>query len=144
MAPKKIVEVIHAFGHENIRSSHPTTIMFTKERNVTQRGDCVVAVGADKSVADLSIEFKDALRQPNAKLTILLEVDGLKGQINAYGSTELTLNHPNDLVIRKSEFTSDRTLAVKADKSSGDLSKAVVEKLKNPKQQVTLTLTVEA
>ena len=144
MAPKKIVEVIHAFGHENIRSSHPTTIMFTKERNVTQRGDCVVAVCADKSVADLSIEFKDALRQPNAKLTILLEVDGLKGQINAYGSPELTLNHPNDLVIRNSEFTSDRTLAVKADKSSGDLSKAVVEKLKNPKQQVTLTLTVEA
>ena len=144
MAQKKIVEVIHAFGHENIRSRHPTTIMFTKERSVTQRGNCVVAVGADKSVADLSAEFKDALRQPSAKLSILLEVDGLVGQINACGSPELTLNHPNDLVIRKSEFTSDRTLAVKADKSSSDLSKAVVEKLKNPKQKVTLTLTVEA
>jgi hypothetical protein len=144
MVPKKIVEVIHAFGHSNIRASHPTTIMFTKERQVTKRGDCIVAVAADKSVADLSAEFKNALRQPNAKLTIQLEVDGLVGQINAYGSPELTLNHPNDLVIRKSEFISDRTLAVKADKSSGDLSKAVVEKLKNPEQQVTLTLIVEA
>ena len=144
MAPKTIVEVIHAFGHPNIRSSHPTTIMFTKERQVTKRGDCVVAVAADKSVADLSKEFKDALRQPNAKLTIQLEVDGLVGQINASGSPELALNHPNDLVIRKSEFISDRTLALKADKSSGDLSRAVVEKLKNPDQQVTLTLTVEA
>jgi hypothetical protein len=144
MTPKKIVEVIHAFGHSNIRSSHPTTIMFTKERQVTKRGDCVVAVAADKSVADLSAEFKNALRQPNAKLTIQLEVDGLMGQINAYGSPELMLNHPNDLVIRKSEFISDRTLAVKADKSSGDLSKAVVEKLKNPEQKVTLTLIVEA
>jgi uncharacterized protein len=142
--PKKIVEVIHAFGHPNIRASHPTTIMITKERQVTQRGDCIVAVDADKSVADLSFEFKCALRKPNAKLTIELEVDGLKGQINAYGSPELTLNHPNDLVIRKSEFLSDRTLAVKADKSSGELSKVVVEKLKNPKQPVTLTLTVEA
>lgn len=140
----KVIEVIHAFGHPNIRSTHPTTIMFTKERQVTQRGDCVVAVAADKSVADLSAQFKTALRRPNAKLTIELEVDGLKGQINAYGSSELTLSHPNDLVIRKSEFTSDRTLAVKADKSSGDLSRAVVEKLKNPKQQVTLTLTVES
>jgi len=92
----------------------------------------------------LSKEFKTALRQPNAKLTIQLEVDGLVGQINAYGSPELTLNHPDDLVIRKSEFVSDRTLAVKADKSSGDLSRAVVEKLKNAEQQVTLTLTVEA
>ncbi len=142
--PKKIVEVIHAFGHPNIRSTHPTTIMITKERQVTQRGDCVVAVDADKSVADLSAEFKNTLRQPKAKLTIELEVDGLKGEINAFGSPDLTLNHPNDLVIRTSEFVSDRTLAVKADKSSGDLSRAVVEKLKNPKQQVTLTLIVEA
>lgn len=117
--------------------------MITKERQVTKRGDCVVAVDADKAVADLSAEFKHALRQPNAKLTIELEVDGLTGQINAFGSPELVLNHPNDLVIRKSEFISDRTLAVKADKSSGDLSKIVVEKLKNPEQQVTLTLIVE-
>ena len=144
MAPKKIIEVIHAFGHPNIKASHPTTIMLTKERMVTQRGDCIVAVAADKSVADLSKQFKNALRMPNAKLTIELEVDGLKGQINAYGSPELPLSHPNDLVIRKSEFFSDRTLAVKADKSSSDLSRAVVEKLKNPKQQVTVTLTVEA
>ncbi|HSQ48884.1 MAG TPA: DUF371 domain-containing protein [Candidatus Deferrimicrobiaceae bacterium] len=142
--PKRIIEVIHAFGHPNILASHPTTIMITKERQVTKRGDCIVAVDADKSVADLSTEFKRALRQPNAKLTVKLEVDGLKGEITAFGSPELKLNHPNDLVIRKSEFISDRTLAVKADKSSGDLSKAVVEKLKNPKQQVTLTLTVEA
>ena len=142
--PKRIIEVIHAFGHPNILASHPTTIMITKERQVTKRGDCIVAVDADKSVADLSTEFKRALRQPKAKLIVELEVDGLKGEITAFGSPELKLNHPNDLVIRKSEFVSDRTLAVKADKSSGDLSKAVVEKLKNPKQQVTLTLTVEA
>lgn len=142
--PKRIIEVIHAFGHPNILASHPTTIMITKERQVTKRGDCIVAVDADKSVADLSIEFKRALRQPKAKLIVELEVDGLKGEITAFGSPELKLNHPNDLVIRKSEFVSDRTLAVKADKSSGDLSKAVVEKLKNPKQQITLTLTVEA
>jgi hypothetical protein len=144
VAPKKLVEVIHAFGHPNIQATHPTTIMLTKERMVTQRGDCIVAVAADKSVADFSKEFKNALRQPNAKLTIEIEVDGLKGQINAYGSPNLTLNHPNDLVIRTSEFTSDRTAAVKADKSSSDLSRSVVEKLKDPKQQVTFTLTVEA
>ncbi len=140
---KKVIEVIHAFGHPNIRSSHPTTIMFTKERQVTKRGDCVVAVAADKSVADLSKEFKDAMRQPNAKLTIQIEVDGLVGQVNAFGSPQLSLNHPNDLVIRKSEFISDRTLALKADKSSGDLSRGVVEKLKNPDQHVILTLIVE-
>jgi len=142
--PKRVVEVIHAFGHPNILASHPTTIMITKERQVTKRGDCIVAVDADKSVADLSTQFKRVLRQPNAKLIVEIEVDGLKGEITAFGSPELKLNHPNDLVIRTSEFLSDRTLAVKADKASGDLSRAVVEKLKNPKQPVTLTLIVEA
>jgi hypothetical protein len=140
----KVVEVVHAWGHPNIQATHPTTIMFTKERMVTKRGDCIIAVAADKSVADLSPEFKRALKQPNAKVTIELEVGDMKGRITAYGSPELTLSHPNDLVIRKSEFSSDRTLAVKADKSSGELSRAVVEKLKNPEQQVTMTLTVEA
>jgi len=140
---RKVVEVVHAFGHPNIQATHPTTIMFTKERMVTQRGDCIVAVDANKAVADLSPEFKRALKQPNAKLTIELEVDGQVGKITAYGSPDLTLSHPNDLVIRKSDFTSDRTLAVRADKSSGELSRAIVEKLKNPKQQVTMTLTVE-
>jgi hypothetical protein len=144
MTPKKIVEVINAFGHPNILAIHPTTIMLTKERQVTKRGDCVVAVAADKSVSDLSKEFKEAVRQPNAKVTIELKVGDLMGQINAFGSPELVLSHPNDLVIRKSGFVSDRTLAINADKSSGDLSRIVVEKLKNPKQQVTLTLTVEA
>ena len=38
MVPKRIVEVIHAFGHPNILASHPTTIMITKERQVTQEG----------------------------------------------------------------------------------------------------------
>jgi len=140
---RKVVEVVHAFGHPNIQATHPTTIMFTKERMVTQRGDCIVAVDANKAVADLSPEFKRALKQPNAKLTIELEVDGQVGKITAYGSPDLTLSHPNDLVIRKSDFPSDRTLAVRADKSSGEMSRAVVETLKNPKQQVTMTLTVE-
>ncbi|MGE5556740.1 MAG: DUF371 domain-containing protein [Methanocella sp.] len=140
----KVVEVIHAFGHPNIQSSHPTTLMITKEKHVTQRGDCIVAVNADKSVADLCPEFKEALRKPNAKLTVKIATDGSVEQVNACGAPELTLNHPNDLVIRRSEFISDRTLAVKADKASFDLSRAFVEKLKNPKQEVILTLIVEA
>lgn len=143
MATERVVEVIHAFGHPNIRSTHPTTLMTTKERHLTAKGDCIIAVGADKAVADLSLEFKEILRKPNAKLTVKIEVDDSVETVNAYGAPELTLSHPNDLVIRKSEFISNRTLAVKADKASCDLSRAMVEKLKTPKQQVTLTLIVE-
>ena len=106
--------------------------MFTKETHLSKTGDCIVAVAADKAAADLSQTFKDALRKPNAKLTITIDADGLTEQINASGSPKLILTHPTDIVIRKSDYISDRTLAIHADKSSNDLPRELVEKLKNP------------
>ena len=37
--------------------------MFTKDIHVSKNGDCIVAMAADKSVADLSAQFKEELRQ---------------------------------------------------------------------------------
>ena len=65
-------------GTQTFKQFTQQLLMITKDSHVTQSGDCIVAVAADKSVADLSAEFKDELRKPNAKLTIELEVDGLK------------------------------------------------------------------
>src|ERR1700690_368557 len=104
--------------------------MFTRETHLSNSGDCIVAVAADKAVADLTQTFKDNLRKPNAKLTIIIEAGGLTEQINASGSSKLILTHPTDIVIRKSGYISDRTLAVEADKSSNDLSRELVKKLK--------------
>ena len=131
-----------AFGHENIQAVHPSTLMFTKEKHLSKTGDCIVGVAADKAVADLSQKFKDALRKQNAKLTIIIEAGALTEQINAFGSPKLILTHPIDIVIRKSNFISDRTLAITADKSSKDLSRDLVEELKNPKQQINITLVL--
>ena len=132
-----------AFGHENLQAIHPTTLMFTRETHLSNSGDCIVAVAADKAVADLTQTFKDNLRKPNAKLTIIIEAGGLTEQINASGSSKLILTHPTDIVIRKSGYISDRTLAVEADKSSNDLSRELVKKLKNPKQKINITLIVQ-
>jgi hypothetical protein len=118
--------------------------MFTKEKHLSKTGDCVVGVAADKAVAELNQTFKDALRKPNAKLTIIIEAGGLSEQINASGSPKLILTHPTDIVIRKSEYISDRTLAIRADKSSNDLQRELVEKLKNPKQKVNITLVLRS
>ncbi len=118
--------------------------MFTKEKYLSNAGDCIIGVAADKAGTDLNQKFKDALRKPNAKLTIIIEAGGLTDQIIALGSSELTLTNQNDVVIRKSDFISDRTLAIYADKSSNDLLRALVEKLKNPRQKVNITLIVES
>ena len=118
--------------------------MFTKEKKLSKNGDCVMAVAADKAVADLNQEFKDALKKPNAKLTIIIEAGGLTQQIDASGSPKLVLTDLTDVVIRKSDYISNRTLAIHANKSSNDLTRELVEKLKNPKQKVNVTLVVGA
>ena len=116
--------------------------MFTKEKHLSKTGDCIVAIAADKAVADLNIRFKHLLRKPNAKLTIIIEADGLTDRISAFGSLRLTLADTTDMVIRKSNYISDRTLAINADKSSKDLPRKLIEKLKGPGQRVNITLIV--
>ena len=143
MSPKQTKEIIRAFGHKNIQAIHPTTLMLTKDSQLTQTGDCITAVAADKATADLSLEFKDKLKNPNAKLTILIEASGIKEQINASGSPKLILSHPTDMVVRKSGYICNRTLAINADKASNDLLRALVEKLKDPRQEVKITLIIE-
>jgi hypothetical protein len=123
LAPKEVVEIIWAHGHHNIQAIHPTTLMFTKEKQISETGDCIVAVAADKAMVDLTPEFKNTMKEPNAKLKIIIEAGEAAEQIVAYGSPKLALTNVVDIVIRKSEFTSDRTLAIKADKSSKDLPK---------------------
>ena len=117
--------------------------MFTKDIHVSKNGDCIVAMASDKSVADLSIQFKEELRKPNAKLTVTIEAGDLIEEIKAFGSPKLCLCHPTDMVIRKSDYICNRTLAIYADKSSNDLPRALVERLQNPEQKVKVTLKVE-
>jgi hypothetical protein len=118
--------------------------MLTKDVHVSKNGDCIIALASDKSVADLSTQFKEALRKPNAKLKITIETENLREQINATGSPNLILTHPMDIVIRKSSYVCNRTLAICADRSSIDLSREFIVKLKNPKQKVKVTLITEA
>jgi len=139
---KETAENISGNGHENVQAVHHSTLMFTREKYLSKTGDCVVVVGADKSVADLSQEFKNKLKRPNTKLTILIEADGLTEQINAFGSSKLILSHQTDIVIRKSGYICDRTLAIWADKSANDLSRELVKRLENPQQKVKIRLVM--
>jgi len=141
---KQTTDAFWALGHANIHATHPTTLMFTKDIHVSQNGDCIVAMTADKSVADLSAQFKEDLRKPNAKLTVTIETGEFIEEIKALGSPKLCLCHPTDIVIRKSDYICSRTLAICANKSSNDLPRKLVEKLQDPKQKVKITLRVES
>ena len=144
MPTRDISEIIFGYGHENIRATHKSTLEFTKDTQLTRKGDCIIAVAADKGLADLSREFKENLQKPNAKLTISIEADGIPEQIQAYGSPQLVLTHPSDAVIRKSSYLCARTLAIHADKAADNLSRELVKKLENPNEKVKITLAVRA
>jgi hypothetical protein len=138
----EIEEVVFGYGHANILATHKATLEFTKDTQLSKKGDCIIAVAADKALADLSAEFKAGLRKPNAKLAILIEAGRISAQVQAYGAERLSLAYPTDAVVRKSDYVCSRTLAVRADKAAIDLPRALVQKLKNPKQKVKITLTV--
>ncbi len=139
-----VTEIIVAHGHENICATHPTTLEITKDECLTIRGDCVIGVGADKSPAELSEDFRVALRQDGAKLAMSIEVDGNFLRIHATGSKRLSLNHKRDLVLRKSDFIDDRTIAIKADKSAADIPRAIISRLRNTQQELKIVLTVQS
>lgn len=136
----EITEIILARGHENVQATHTTTLEVTQEKELSRKGDCIIAVSANKALADLSSEFKKRLRQNNAKLTILIEAGDVADMVTAFGNSKLILTHPTDMVIRKSSYICNRTLAIQADKAACNLSRKLVEKLKNPKQKVRITL----
>ena len=143
MHSMEITEVIFAYGHRNIQATHKSTLEITKEKQLSKKGDCIIAVSADKAIADLSLEFKDSLRKKNAKMTMLIEAEGIVEVVNASGSRRLILTHPTDIVVRKSSYVCSRTLAIKADRAAWDLSRKLVEKLRDPKQKVKVTLTLK-
>ncbi|HIP75502.1 MAG TPA: DUF371 domain-containing protein, partial [Thermococcus paralvinellae] len=41
-------EIIHCYGHENIKATHKSTLEITKEDFLTPRGDCIICIKADK------------------------------------------------------------------------------------------------
>jgi hypothetical protein len=137
-----IKEVIFAQGHKNIRATHKTTLEFTTDRHLTKKGDCIIALAANKASADLSAAFKKNLRNSQAHLILLIEAGGISEQVEAQGDSKLILANSTDMVIRKSGYICNRTLAVHADKAAQDLSRNLVEKLKNPRQTVKITLKV--
>jgi hypothetical protein len=136
-------ETIFAFGHKNIQSTHKSTLEITKEGKLSRKGDCIIAVSSDKTLPDLSFEFKKNLRRENSIITMLIEAVDIAEVVNAYGHPRLILSNSTDMVVRKSNYICNRTLAINADKAACDLSRELVEELKNPEQRIKITLTVK-
>jgi hypothetical protein len=61
---------------------------------------------------------------------------------HAMGNPRLELSDPHDIVVRKSEFLSERTLAVKANMAAMDIPRSLVTRLRDPGTVGTLEIEV--
>jgi len=136
-----VKDIVTAFGHPNITARHRTTFEVTRDEHLSIRGDCIIGVRADKSVRDLDEGIKNWLRLGyRVKIEIILPQYGLRDEVTAFGSPRLTPSHGRDIVVRKSDFVCERTLAVKADKAARDINREIVELLKSPDTELRLVI----
>ena len=139
----RATESLVAYGHRNLKGTHKTTLEITKALNVTPKGDCIVAVNASKSLNDLNKSLRAIITQPSSSVTLALEVNEIMDEVKGFGDPRLTLASLEDIVCRKSNFVSERTLMVKADKAAVDLDRRIIEALKDPEEAAYVTIMAE-
>ena len=137
------------YGHQNITAKHKTTLEFTKDKDVTLNGDCIIGVNADFSLkkikkfienkinANKKIQLKnDSINEIPVK--IIIKINKLKEEINGFLNPDF--DDDKEVVIRKTNFISERTFAVKADKAAADLSRDLAEFLKEGKKKIKVII----
>tara|TARA_Y100000031_G_C8111597_1_gene333748 strand:- start:186 stop:716 length:531 start_codon:yes stop_codon:yes gene_type:complete len=164
------------YGHENVISKHKTTLEFTKDVDLSLKGDCIVGVKADFQLNKIK-EFIKTVGN-NKKITIIIKtinndsmkINTMKKNYNKEINKNKIINNENndtiknkkdsnnkiiekinaeinpgfnsdkEMVIRKSDFVSERTFAVNADKAAFELNNDLIEFLKEKGNRITIII----
>jgi len=135
------------YGHENITAKHKTTLEFTKDKDMGLEGDCIVGTKADFSLLQLKKFIK---KLNNNKITITIQIikkihnknvekNEIKNNIiieKINAEINPGFNSDKEIVIRKADFISDRTFAIKANKAGFELNKDLIISLKEKKHKM--------
>ncbi|RLF09268.1 MAG: DUF371 domain-containing protein [Thermoprotei archaeon] len=134
-------DIVRARGHPNVRATHQSTLEVTKEAFLTPRGDCIIGVSANKAAADLNDLLKSVLKNDESLVLVVIRVENLFTSVVARGSQVLLLTSGTSMVIRKSTYIDDRTIAIKSDKAAIDIPRHITRKLR---ENSPLELTIIA
>ena len=120
-------------GHSNLLATHRNTLEFTKDKDLTKKGDCIVGVKADFDTMEVK---KFAREYSEAKLKLKIK--------DYVFESAFLLNRDfsdgHEIVIRRSEFASGRTLGIRADKVAVDIPREMVRPLQDPNTEGTVEL----
>jgi len=126
--------IFFAKGHPNVTSTHKTTFEVTKDKEIGKKADCIIGVASDESIRDIPENIRKAISSNDSVVKIRLETENAVDTITGKGNHLLTLDHPTDIVCRKSDFICGRTLMIKADKAAKDLNPNLIKDLRAGKQ----------
>ncbi len=96
---------IRTEGHKNVTSKHKSTFEITKDPEIGKTADCIIGVKMDKSLLDFPEDFKEKIRDSNTQIIMKLKTVHGFDEIQGFGDEKLALNHPTDIVCRKSNYT---------------------------------------
>ena len=126
----------HAYGHPNILATHKTTLEFTKDCDLSLRGNCIVGVKADFELSKIKNLIKNCKK---IKITIEAVSDKtIREIIEAELNPDFSDN--NEFVIRTTDFVSERTYAIKSNKAAFELKKDLISLLKNKKNKIVVII----
>lgn len=108
-------------GDERIRATHAKTMELTPDASITARATCVIAVDA---------RADRAAPVPAGPVTITVEAGEESFSFDAHANSSWSPSGP--AVIRRSALALPGTLATRADASSADLPRALVDAMREP------------
>ena len=104
-----------AQGHKNMLMKHTSTFEITKDPEVTERGDCIVAC-----LANFDVEQIQKFLIGNKKFHVHFDCQGVTEDILCNSNPHF--QHPSTMVFRIGDHATERTAAVHSSKSAGMLS----------------------
>ena len=129
----------NACGHPNILATHKTTLEFTKDKEVSLKGDCIVGVNADFELSELK-QFIKKLK--NNKITITIKTIKKNNKIEETITAEVNknFNDNHEFVIRKTDFVSERTFAIKSNKAAFELNRDLIRFLREYRNKISVII----
>jgi len=128
----------HAYGHPNILATHKTTLEFTKDSKLSLKGDCIVGVNSNFDLNKIKKFIKNC---ENNKIKIIIKtINNKKIQDIIFAEINPDFNDNKELVIRKTNFVSERTFAINSNKAAFDLNRNLIGFLKKKKNRISVII----
>jgi len=123
-----------AYGHPNIKGTHRNTFEFTKDENLTSRGDCIIGVRATFHNRQLKEFLKQIKEKSTERITIKISISNpnssqtISDELTAIPNFDFSDDH--EFVVRLGPMATERTFATNADKSAMMLKRELIAAMK--------------